>query len=119
MPKLKPYWIAMELEPDPDKESPQLKYIAGANAEIWVFELSEHKALEKAIRYIESYGWRQKKLLHVLQPHPERIAHLNTQTIKNYQQAEQLGINAHFLSWPKGGRPGNFYVESLKKAPKK
>ena len=115
MNKLKPYWINMELEPDPDKDTPQLKEIGGANAELWVFESSEHKAMEKAIRYIQSYGWRKKKLLYALQPLAERIAHLDTHTIKNYQHAEQLGINAHFLAWPKSGRPGHFSVEPLEK----
>lgn len=119
MNKPKPYWIIMELEPDPDKETPQLKDIGGAHAELWVFESLEQKAIEKAIRYIQSYGWRQKKLVHALQPSAERIAQLDTHTTKNYQHAEQLGINAHFLAWPKSGRPGHFSVESLKKPPKK
>lgn len=119
MNQLKPYWITMELVPDPDKEAPQLKDISGATAELWVFATSEKNGLEKAIRHIQAYGWRLKKLLHVLQPHPERIAHLDTQTIKNYQHAEQLGINAHFLAWPKKERPGQFSIEPLKKPPKK
>ncbi len=116
---LKPYWIIMELEPDPDKETPQLKDIGGAKAELWVFESSEQNAIEKANRYIQSYGWQQKKLVHVLQPSPEQFARLDTNTIKNYQHAEQLGINAHFLAWPKHKQPGLFSVESLKKPHKK
>ena len=115
----KPYWITMKLEPDPDIEAPQLKDIAGANAEIWVFTTSEHDAVEKATRHIQSCGWRLKEILHVLQPHQEQLVHLDTQTIRNYQHAEQLGINAHFLAWPKKERPGRFSVEPLKKSPKK
>lgn len=75
--------------------------------------------MEKAIRYIQSYGWRKKKLLHVLQPPAEQLADLDAHTIKNYQHAEQLGINAHFLAWPKNERPGHFSVEPLKKPRKK
>jgi hypothetical protein len=84
-----------------------------------VFDLSENGAAEKATRYVLDYGWKVDQVSSVQLMLPEHLSLLDTKTIKLYQDAELLGICGQFDAWPKKPRPGEYFVQPLKKPPKK
>lgn len=114
---LKPYFIKLEVVPDTDKNVPQLENIKGAIAHIWVFETSKDRAQKKCIRYVHEYGWALKENAAVPEMQHMPLPLLDKQEAMNYRHAELLGINAHFVAYPKDNHSDENRVESLKRPP--
>ncbi len=110
---MKPFLFNIKAVPNPD--NPQAKDLSSAIAHVWVFDESINKAKEKAIRYINTYGWNLTRVEASLEMQPEQIAGLRKDELRSYKRSELYGISADFLAWPKEKRPGVYSVGPLKK----
>lgn len=80
---------------------------------------SAENAQDKAIRYVNQYGWKIKQIVDVQKLPSEPLLDQDKHKVAALRHAEQVGINAEIDAWQKAHRPGNYSVESLRKPPKK
>ncbi|WP_024333085.1 hypothetical protein [Desulfotignum balticum] len=114
-----PFMIKFKLAPSEKNKNPLLEHIEGANATIWVFELLEKEALNKATRYVQSLGWEVDSLSDLSTGLPAPLSQMDIRTASAYLDAELLGICGRFDAWPKRPQPGVFYSVPMDKPPKK
>ena len=112
-----PYFIYLEAVPQ--SNNPQASELGGARVHAWVFETSKERALDKAVRYVQTYGWDVKEIVSVDVMLPQQLAQLGKQEAKNLHAAESLGINAHIQAYPLQDKPGEYSEEPLQKPPGK
>jgi len=80
---------------------------------------SAENAQDKAIRYVNQYGWKIKQIVDVQPLLSEQLLDPDKHKAAALRHAEQVGISAEFHAWQKVPRLGSYSVESLKKPPKK
>lgn len=106
------YFFVIEATPKP--ENNQAKEMAGAEADIFVFAESKEQAEDRAIRYLNNYGWHPVKVL-IANENPEIPPATEKLLRKAHRLAESQGIGANVNAWPKIRTPGRYQLDRLKK----
>lgn len=96
---MRPFFFHIEVTPHADNLS--ARDLGGGVVNIWVFDDSISSAKQRAIQYINGYGWAIAEVEFAAEPTPEQIAQLDEIESDNYKKAELFGISAVFDVWPK------------------
>jgi hypothetical protein len=83
----------------------ELSDIAGARVHVWVISNDKESAKIRALDYIAMYQWKVSTVERELEIQPEQISGFHEAEIALYLKAQQFGIAADFLAYPKS--PGN------------
>ncbi len=85
----------------PSKENKDAFSLAGAIIHVWIESENASIAKEKAYNYIKRYHWIPESVEHAFEILPGQLPQLGASESRLYHQAQQFGIAADFLAWPK------------------